>query len=400
MGPFGSDIKRECYVSEGIPYLNGSNVQGVKLGEDSFIYVPVEKAEKLKKSLAHRGDIIVTHRGTIGQIVFVPNNSKYKEYLISNSQFRVTLRKEIVDSEFLTYFFHSKRGQYILLSNASQVGVPALARPTSSFRKLKIVIPSLPTQRRIANILSSLDRKIELNNQINKQLEEMAQAIFKSWFIDFEPFKDGEFVDSELGRIPKGWKVGTLSEVASFISRGLSPKYNSDTDEWILGQTCVRNNIVSLKNARTHLPKSKTEKWIKQWDILINSTGIGSLGRVGVVYFDKDNVAFDSHLTVVRVDSLILRHYVGRNLLSRQLEIENMAVGSTGQTELPRDSVKEMKIILPDDKTLSKFNSIIVPLSLKLYSHLQQNRELATLRDTLLPKLMSGEINLEQYGNQ
>lgn len=263
-----------------------------------------------------------------------------------------------------------------------------------NLNRITLTVPSRETQDRIASILSSLDKKIETNNKINANLEEMAQAIFKNWFVDFAPFKDGKFVESELGMIPEGWRVGTLSEVASFISRGISPKYDTTTDEWVLGQTCVRNNIVTLNNARTHLPKKKNEKWVKQWDVLINSTGMGSLGRVGIVYFDKDNVALDSHLTVVRVDNQQLRHYIGRNLLSRQGEIENMAVGSTGQTELPRDSVKGMKIIIPNADDIEPFNKTIEAIALKIYSHLMQNQQLATLRDTLLPRLMSGEIEV------
>jgi len=260
---------------------------------------------------------------------------------------------------------------------------------------LKVSVPNEKNdQRRIASILSSLDRKIEQNNKINAQLEEMAQAIFKSWFVDFTPFKNGKFVESELGMIPEGWRVGTLGEIAPFISRGISPKYNDETEEWIIGQTCVRNNIVTLTNARKHLPKSKSEKWLQQWDIMINSTGIGSLGRVGIVYFDMTNVAFDSHLTVVRVANPALRHYVGRNLLTRQLEIENMAVGSTGQTELPRDRVKVMKIVIPEEKCLKKFNALIEPSAIKMYKNIQENNRLAQLRDTLLPKLMSGEIEV------
>jgi type I restriction enzyme S subunit len=194
--------------------------------------------------------------------------------------------------------------------------------------------------------------------------------------------------------IPQGWRSGCLDDVCCFISRGLTPKYDESSDELILGQTCVRNNIVTLNNARKHKPKTKTEKWVKQWDVLINSTGVGSLGRVGVVYFRMDNVAIDSHITVVRASIPLYRHYIGRNLLSRQLEIENMAIGSTGQTELPRDMVKAMPIIIPSDGVLEKFNDVIEPMALTMYRNIEENARLAELRDTLLPKLMSGEINV------
>ena len=245
------------------------------------------------------------------------------------------------------------------------------------------------------SLLLNICYRISEIERINDNLEQQAQALYKSWFVDFEPFKEGEFVESELGLIPEGWRVVTLDELCSFISRGLTPKYDESKEELVLGQTCVRNNIVSLNNARKHLPKTKNEKWVKQWDVLINSTGIGSLGRVGVVYFNMDNVAIDSHITVVRTNTPLFRHYVARNLLSRQLEIENMAVGSTGQTELPRERVKSMSIIIPEDNALSRFNGLIEPLALSMYRNLEEIQHLAELRDSLLPRLMSGELNVD-----
>lgn len=271
------------------------------------------------------------------------------------------------------------------------------AQPGLSVKTLKIQkvsLPNLSDQRKIAGILSALDAKIENNNKINANLEAQAEALFKSWFVDFTPFKDQPFVDSELGPIPQGWKVGKLGDYCETICRGLTPKYNLDSKEIVLGQTCVRNNIVTLNNARKHQPKGKTEKKVQQWDTLINSTGIGSLGRVGIVYFDYNYVSFDSHITVVRATNPLLRPYIGRNLVSRQLEIENLAIGSTGQTELPRESVKSITLYIPTKKVLESFNCIIKPLSLKILKNIQENQWLAALRDTLLPKLMSGEIKL------
>ena len=298
---------------------------------------------------------------------------------------------ELSIQSFLYYqIFNDKFEKYI---KAVQTGTSIPHVSLKHIGDYPIMLPPLDIQHRISDVLKSLDDKIECNRRINENLEQQAQALFKSWFVDFEPFKDQPFVESELGMIPQGWKVGCLDELCSFISRGLTPKYDESSDELILGQTCVRNNIVTLNNARKHKPKTKTEKWVKQWDVLINSTGIGSLGRVGVVYFNMDNVAIDSHITVVRASAPLYRHYIGRNLLNRQLEIENMAVGSTGQTELPRDMVKAMPIIIPSNEVLEKFNCVIEPMALSMYRNIEENARLAELRDTLLPKLMSGELN-------
>src|SRR5690606_15390902 len=134
MGPFGSDIKVDNFIDDGVPVLNGSNIGGVKLTEDSFKYVSEEKAKSLKKANSKRGDIVITHRGTLGQISYIPEDSRYINYIISQSQFRVTLKRDLVDPVFFTYYFHSSEGQKRLLSFKNHVGVPALAQATTNFR--------------------------------------------------------------------------------------------------------------------------------------------------------------------------------------------------------------------------------------------------------------------------
>ena len=299
----------------------------------------------------------------------------------------------ISDNRFVYYLTHFPSFKDAAVK--SMVGSSGRQRAqVDVLENLILKLPALPEQRRISETLSILDDKIKVNKQINDNLEQQAQLLYKSWFVDFEPFRNQPFIESELGMIPNEWHVSVLNELCSFISRGLTPKYDDNSDELILGQTCVRNNIVTIDNARKHKPKQRTEKWVQQWDTLINSTGVGSLGRVGIVYFDMDNVAIDSHITVARPKSALIRHYVGRNLLSRQLEIENMAVGSTGQTELPKDRVKFLPIVLPDDNALTRFNAIIEPIAYQLYRNIEESHRIATLRDALLPRLMSGELKV------
>ena len=170
MGPFGSNIKVECFVDDGIPVLNGSNLTGFFLNDDSFRYVTEEKADSLGKANAHRGDIVITHRGTLGQIVCIPNDSLHDRYVISQSQFRVKCNEKILP-DYMMYYFHTPIGQHKLLSNASQVGVPALARASTTFQKIEIEIPDVKTQRKIVDIMNVLHDKIELNQSINKNLQ-------------------------------------------------------------------------------------------------------------------------------------------------------------------------------------------------------------------------------------
>lgn len=396
MGPFGSNIKVECFVDDGIPVLNGSNVDTVKLREDNFRFVTPEKADSLGKANAFRGDIVVTHRGTLGQIAIIPTDSKYQRYVISQSQFRMRCNLERVLPEFVVYYFHTREGQYQILSNKSQVGVPALARPTTTFQSLTLPLPSLAVQKKIIQILSCLDDKIELNNRINKNLEAQAQAIFKSWFVDFEPFQGGKFVDSELGKIPKEWKIVTLSEVCSLISRGITPKYTEKSDQIVLNQKCIRGHQVSLAPSRYHVPKKVNEKWLQYGDILVNSTGQGTLGRTAQWYQEELNITVDSHVTIVRPQEPNLIFYIGQFIMGKEYEIESMASGSTGQTELSRERLGALKVIIPPSKLLEDFSAIVEPFMKKITINNQETIQLAKLRDTLLPKLMSGEIPIPQ----
>lgn len=169
MGPFGSNIKVECFVDKGVPVLNGSNLDGFALKDNNFRYVTEEKANSLGRANAHRGDIVITHRGTLGQIVFIPKTSLFNRYVISQSQFRVRCNERILP-EYLVYYFHTRIGQHKLLSNASQVGVPALARASTTFQSIEIEVPSVESQRRIVDLLETIRNKIEVNNNINKNL--------------------------------------------------------------------------------------------------------------------------------------------------------------------------------------------------------------------------------------
>ena len=152
MGPFGSNIKVDNFIDSGVPVLNGSNLQGFKLNEDSFNYVSQEKADSLGKANAHKGDVVITHRGTLGQIVYIPEESKYNQYVISQSQFRLKLNQDIIRPDFFVYFFHTRLGQHRILMNASQVGVPALARPTSTFKEVLVPVPSMDAQIKIMDM--------------------------------------------------------------------------------------------------------------------------------------------------------------------------------------------------------------------------------------------------------
>ena len=395
MGPFGSDVKKEFYVDNGVPILNGSNLQGFKLQEDSFGYLTKEKADSLKKCNAHRGDIIVTHRGTLGQIVYVPVNSKYDRYVISQSQFRFRCKADLVDVQYLVYYFHTREGQYKILANASQVGVPALARATSTFRLIDIKLPSLKDQRRIASILSSLDRKIELNNKINADLEEMAQAIFKNWFVDFEPFKDGKFVDSELGMIPEGWKVGRLTDVIKLMPGG-TPK-TSEPLYWDNGTIPFFSpkdvNGVYCFATEKHITEAGLNKCSSNL-YPKDTIFITCRGTVGKVCLAACDMAMNQSNYAIKAIDGYSQYYVFflvKSVVERLIKKSNGAVFSAITS---KDFDEE--ILIPSQKAVEDFTNVIDGFFRRIFTICTENSRLSLLRDTLLPRLMSGEMEIPE----
>lgn len=384
MGPFGSNIKVSCFVDSGVPVLNGSNLEGFSLSEKAFRFVTKEKADSLNKANAHRGDIVITHRGTLGQIAFIPQDSRYDRYVISQSQFRVRCNDKVLP-EYLVYYFHTPIGQHKLLSNASQVGVPALARPSSTFQQIEVVLPELSIQKRVVEIISTIQKKIANNQELNDNLQQQAAAIFRSWFVDCAPFG---------GKAPDEWENVTLEDITALVSRGITPKYADDTDQIVINQKCIRNHTIDLSLARTHTPKIINEKWLRFGDLLINSTGDGTLGRAAQVWFQPKNLTVDSHVTIARPAKENLIFYIGLWGILHEKEIESLHTGSTGQTELPRDRVKAMELLLPDNETLDRFNGLITPMAAAIVANQEENNRLAALRDAILPKLMSGEIDV------
>lgn len=377
MGPFGSDVKKEFYVKKRVPILNGSNLQGFKLQEDSFGYLTEEKAKTLKKCIAQKGDIIVTHRGTLGQIVYVPKNSKYDKYVISQSQFRFRCKKDLVDVPYLVYYFHTREGQHKILANASQVGVPALARATSTFRRIEICLPPLAIQRRIASILSSLDRKIELNNKINADLEEMAQAIFKNWFVDFEPFKDGKFVDSELGMIPEGWKVGRLGELCDF-KRGKNLLTKNAIDEGVpvvaggLEPSCYHNVANTGAPVITVSGSGANAGFMRMYHVPVWASDCS--------FIDISCENFYFVYCFLKVNSKLLKH----------------AQTGAVQPHVKPSDIHDFELVIPDKESIFDFQDKVKPFFDKIASILKENSRLSLLRDTLLPRLMSGELEVPE----
>ena len=381
MGPFGSNIKVSCFVDSGVPDLNGSNLEGFSLSEKTFRYVTREKADSLNKANAHRGDIVITHRGTLGQIVFIPQDSKYDRYVISQSQFRVRCNDKVLP-EYLVYYFHTPIGQHKLLSNASQVGVPALARPSSTFQQIEVVLPELSIQKRVVEIISTIQKKIANNQELNDNLELQAQSYFQELFVDN--------ADPE-------WAIGTISDLGTVVGGSTpskaKPEYYTESGiAWITPKDLSINKSKFVSHGENDI----TELGLKNSSAAIMPEGtvlFSSRAPIGYIAIAAGEVTTNQGFKSVVPKPEIGTPFVYFFLKNTLPVIEGMASGSTFK-EVSGSTMKNVPAVIPDAETLAKFSDFCAPIFAQQRILEEQNQSLATLRDNLLPKLMSGEIDV------
>ena len=296
---------------------------------------------------------------------------------------RATLSK--VDSKYLYWLFRSPiiQGQIHQIKTGS--AQPQL--PISTMKKIKFLLPSIYEQKAIAAVLSALDDKIELNNRINKNLEAQAQAIFKSWFVDFEPFRDGEFVDSELGPIPKGWRVGTLDEISE-ITMGQSPRGDSYNE---LGNGTVffqgRGEFGDRFPTR-RLFTTEPKRMAKANDILLSVRA-----PVGDYNIALEDCCIGRGLASVRpfigTYSFCVCMMSALQPVFKQYNGEGTVFGS-----ISKNNLHQIRIILPPKHILIGFENILQKYNYSILNNFKQNQALTVIRDALLPKLISGEIRV------
>ena len=322
-----------------------------------------------------------------GSLRMVGNHSKSAKAegsLTARPTGRAGTKEGVSDPQFIYYLATSPSFRNIAIK--SMVGSSGRQRVQQTvLDELVLSVPPLEEQKKISSLLCVLDQKIALNNEINDNLQQQAAAIFRSWFVDCAPFG---------GKTPDEWENVTLEDITALVSRGITPKYADDTDQIVINQKCIRNHMIDLSLARTHTPKVINEKWLRFGDLLVNSTGDGTLGRAAQVWFQPKNITVDSHVTIARPAKENLIFYIGLWGILHEKEIESLHTGSTGQTELPRDRVKAMELLLPDNDTLDRFNALITPMATAIVANQEENNRLAALRDAILPKLMSGKIDV------
>ncbi len=419
-GPFGSNLVSRDYVEQGIPVIRGQNM-GERWVNGEFVYVTPLKAESLAANLARPGDIVFTQRGTLGQVSLVPAEP-YDRYLVSQSQMKLTVDREVADPLFFYYVFSSDEQKEYIRQNSIQTGVPHTN--LGILRNTPLLLPPLHEQSTIAHILGTLDDKIELNRKMNQTLEAMARAIFKSWFVDFDPVRakaeghdlglppelaalfPDSFDNSKLGAIPKGWEVKKIEEVAGRVAMGpfgSSIRVDTFVTEGIpviSGQHLrgfmlhdhdynyvTNDHAEELKNANVY-----------RGDIIF--THAGSIGQVAYI---PENSQYERYVISQR------QFYMRCNLAMvtpsfitcyfRTEEGQHKLLANTSSTGVPSISrpvtyLRSIELCIPPKKIIDAFEKVVQPMHVQIRSNIGQSNNLAALRDTLLPKLLSGALRV------
>ena len=337
-----------------------------------------------------KGSILFSSRAPIGYVAIAGT------LLCTNQGFKSFVPDANKMDSMFSYYLLKHNSENIANLGSGTTFMEVSGKVMSDFI---VNIPDLLTQQEIAGILSSLDAKIETNNKLNEKLEEMAQAIFKSWFVDFEPFKDKPFHETELGMIPEGWEVVSLDELTSKFGTGLNPRKN-----FVLGHG--NNYYVTIKNMNNNriyldekcdkvddeaLLKINARSKLKKGDLLFS--GIGTIGRVAMVNEEPKNWNTSESVFNMHPSKLCTSEFLYVLLLSDVFQkfVKMNALGAV-QQGIRMASLKSYKIAIPGKKVMLSFCSIIKPIVDYIQSNNEENDRLASLRDTLLPRLMSGEL--------
>jgi type I restriction enzyme S subunit len=376
----------------GVPLITAKVIKGGTILDEPREYIADEIYDSwMRRGIPMSGDILVTTEAPLGEIAQVGPDAR-----IALAQRVILLRADAarVDRQFLFHYLRSPQARASLLRRASGTTVSGIRQP--ELRAVEIPLLPRPQQEVVGQVLDALDGLINNNRRRVQVLEEMAWAIYREWFVHFRypGHAAATFPDLADGQVPDGWEIKCIAELSAVVNRGIAPKYAADGAWIVLNQKCIRDERVSLGPARRQERQVPEAKRVRRGDVLINSTGVGTLGRVALYRGESDHVTVDSHVTIARPANALLNPWYGLTLVSKQSEFERLATGSTGQTELSRGDVGSITIILPHASILTRFAQVVWPLLNEADSLLALNEILTQLRDLLLPKLVTGQIDV------
>ncbi|MBZ0285035.1 MAG: restriction endonuclease subunit S [Anaerolineae bacterium] len=395
----GPGLRNWQWSESGMKVINVGNIllDGTVDINNTNRYISMGEFEKRYRHYAvEDGDIVVSSSGfSYGKVGRI--DAHHLPLMMNTSVIRFhplnywELNPDYLYAFLRSSFFSNQIEQFVIISSRPNFG------PTH-LKQMYILVPPLETQRKIAVILSAYDDLIENNTRRIKLLEQAAHDLYREWFVEFR-FPGHEqvpLVESEMGLIPQGWEASTVKGLSSYINRGISPQYDEEAECIVINQKCIRDGRLNLDLVRRNAKPVPIDKFVHFGDVLINSTGEGTLGRVAQVYQEIANCTVDSHVSIVRPSSNSLIDYLGLALIAMQERLALMGEGATNQTELSRSRISGLDLLLPSSELLGAFTEAITPLRQNVILLMKKNAILRETRDLLLPRLVSGELDVEE----
>lgn len=373
-----------------VPVIKVNNIINGLVSPKGLETTTEEIASKYERTKLKGGELIISLVGTVGATAIVPKSFAGCNLVRATGMVDI---KDLITAKYVKYYLETRNAKEYLYGRLNTTVQPTLNIKT--LEKLPIPIINRKMMVDIVTILSSLDDKIAVNRRICENLEAQAQALFKHWFIDFAPFKDGKFVESELGMIPEGWKVGKLEDLCIKVGSGGTPKssnknYYQGVIPWFgTGEF----NDSFLFDSEKHITKeaidNSSARLYPMHTVLIAMYG-ATVGKLSIISVDA---TFNQAALALVAHDYIGYPYVFLSLLNCRKALINLACGAA-QQNLNAGNIKSFKSIIPNKKVMGDFNDIILPLFELIEEFCKENLRLSTLRDTLLPKLMSGQIKV------
>jgi type I restriction enzyme S subunit len=416
-GPFGSSISAKYFVPSGVPVIRGGNLStdvAIRLIDEGLVFVSEDKAVEFQRSTAVRGDLVFTCWGTINQVGLIDASSKHLRYIVSNKQMKLSVDPAKASSLFLYYLFSTPEKQADILNNGIGSSVPGFN--LGQLKRHELLLPQLPEQRQIATMLGLLDRRIALLRETNATLEAIAQALFKSWFVDFDPVRakqqgrapagmdeataalfPGAFENSDCGDVPAGWLARPIGELADCIG-GATP----DTKEeryWAPAEhpwTTPKDlsglaSPVLLQTERLISPQGLAK--IGSGLLPAGTLLMSSRAPIGYLALAQMPVAINQGYIAMPPGGTLPPVYLLFWCRQNMELIKARANGSTFM-EISKKAFRPIPALVPPEPVIAAFQAVATPLFARVVENERHAQTLATLRDTLLPRLISGQLRL------
>jgi type I restriction enzyme S subunit len=372
-GPFGSNIGSRFFVECGVPVIRGNNltIGNEKFKDEGFVFLTEEKAAELN-CWAVKDDLLFTAAGTIGQVGILTGQEKYERYVISNKQIKVSLNKKLIYPLYAYYWFSSPEIIEYIKNNNTGSTIPLIN--LSVVKSLPIELPEFPTQTRIASILSSLDDKIELNRRMNQTLEQMAQALFNHYFVD----------NIDPDNLPEGWRFGSLNEITLNFDSKRVPLSSRQREE--------RKGSYPYYGAASLMGYVDSYIFEGLYILLGEDGTVVDKKGYPILQYVWNKFWVNNHAHVLQGKDYISTNHL--YLILKNSSVSHLVSGAV-QPKINQSNLNSLKVLIPDEGTCLKFSAEVENLFALLRTNTVEIKTLSIIRDTLLPKLMSGEFDVD-----